>query len=67
MTPVKSNSLAAIGHDAATNTLKVQFANGGTYHFKDVPASEHAKLMAAKSIGSHFQANIRTKYKGTRA
>lgn len=60
--PVKSSSISAIGHDASG--LHVRFANGGTYHYPDVSAAEFAKLKGAESIGKHFQAHIRSKFKG---
>lgn len=66
MVPVKSSSIAAIGHDAATNTLSVKFSSGETYHYPGVSASDHARLMAAPSIGSHFQQHVRPKFKGTK-
>lgn len=64
MTPVKSSSLAAVGHDPVTNTLKVKFNSGETYHFAGVSSDQHAKLMSAPSIGSHFQKNIRGAFVG---
>lgn len=64
MTPVDSSSIAAVGHDPATSTLKVQFKSGDTYHYKGVSADAHASLLKAKSIGSHFQTHVRPKYKG---
>jgi hypothetical protein len=66
MTPVKSASIAAAGHDPATQTLTVQFKSGETYHYAGVSADQHSKLMAADSVGSHFQSNIRQKFKGKR-
>lgn len=66
MTPVKSSSVAAIGHDPATKTLTVQFNNGGKYAFAGVSAGDHATLMKAKSIGTHFQQSIRNRFKSTK-
>lgn len=67
MKPVKSSSLAAIGHDPATNTLSVKFKSGETYTYADVSADHHAKLMSAESIGSHFQKNIRGAFNGVKS
>ena len=67
MTPVESSSLAAVDHDAASGTLKVQFKSGETYHYAGVPASDHAALMASDSKGAHFQKNIRGKFKASKA
>lgn len=67
MQEVNSSTISHIGHDQATNTLTISFKNGGTYTYEGVPAEEHAKLMSAPSIGKHFMANIRSKYKGVKA
>lgn len=66
MTPVKSDSIAAIGHDAATRTLKVQFNNGSTYHYAGVSADQHAALMLSDSKGAHLNAKIRPNFKSTK-
>lgn len=63
MTPVKSSSLEAIGHDRHTNILSVKFIGGKTYHYAGVTADDHDKLMSAPSIGSHFQRKIRGAFK----
>lgn len=66
MTPVKSESLAAVAHDPATKTLTVMFKNGGKYAYAGVSAADHATLMKAKSIGTHFQQAIRSRFKSTK-
>jgi KTSC domain len=75
MTPVKSSNIHAIGYDEGARRLSVQFkrgAEGGdTYHYHDVPPDAHAALMAAQpptdSHGKHFAANIKGKFKHTKA
>ena len=66
MTPVKSDSLAAVHHDPATKTLTVMFNNDGKYAYSGVSAGDHAALMRAGSIGTHFQQNIRSRFKATK-
>lgn len=66
MTPVKSESIAAIAHDPVTKVLTVQFKNGGVYRYDGVSSDHHAELMRADSIGSHFQKNIRSAFKATK-
>ncbi len=63
MTPVKSDSIAAMKHDPVTRTLTVEFKNGGRYAFANVSAHQHATLMGAKSIGTHFHNHIRPHFK----
>jgi hypothetical protein len=63
MEPVNSSAIKAVAHDPATDQLRVQFPSGKTHVYYGVPAEEHAKLMGADSIGSHFSRNIRGVYK----
>lgn len=63
--PVQSSSLAAVGHDPATNTLAVRFTNGSVYHYADVPAAEAEALLASPSVGAYFAKKIRPAYRGT--
>jgi hypothetical protein len=66
MRPVTSSNIAAVGYDAATSTLAVQFSNDTAYTFAGVPAETHQDLMAAKSIGAFFSAHIRGSFAGTK-
>jgi hypothetical protein len=59
MTPVKSDSIAAVKHDPSTRTLTVQFKNGGVYRYAGVSADQHKALMQSDSIGAHFHSKIR--------
>jgi hypothetical protein len=61
--PVNSSSLAAVGYETDTQTLTVEFHNGGTYEFFDVPESAYQELMAAGSHGEYFARNIRGRYR----
>ncbi|EJN06452.1 KTSC domain-containing protein [Herbaspirillum sp. YR522] len=56
---VESSQIAAIGHDAATNTLAVQFPSktdrpGSVYHYANFTAADYAAFQAAESKGKHF-------------
>lgn len=63
MKPVKSGSIAAVGHDPKTGILSVQFHSGQTYHYEGVSAADAAKLHGAESVGRHFMQNIRGSFK----
>lgn len=65
--PVTSSNIAEIGHDPATNTLEVQFKNGGVYHYFDVPAEKYEALRGADSIGQHLNAHIKPHHTFRRA
>lgn len=62
MSAVKSSLLSAMGHDGST--LAVKFPNGKVYHYPGVTAKQFEELKAAKSVGSHFNAHIKSKIKG---
>jgi hypothetical protein len=64
MTPVESSNIVAVGYDAPTQELQVQFKNGLTYSYRGVPPSEYQSLIGAHSVGSYFMANIRPHYTG---
>lgn len=55
---VKSSNVGAIGYDAATKTLAVQFISGATYHYAGVSPELHAELGKAKSVGAFVASRI---------
>jgi len=67
--PVKSTNIAALGYDADTNTLDVQFRDKEgeprpeTYRFRSVPRDVGEPLMAMdEGIGSAFARTVRGKF-----
>lgn len=56
---VTSSNIRAVGYDAGTKTLEVEFSNGGIYRYADVPGEAWHGLVKADSIGRHFAAHIR--------
>lgn len=65
-TPVSSSNIRSIGYDPATQTLEVEFLNGGIYHYHGVPPAEYQALMAAASHGTYLNAHIKGRYPYTR-
>tara|TARA_Y100000034_G_C6852753_1_gene387052 strand:+ start:987 stop:1220 length:234 start_codon:yes stop_codon:yes gene_type:complete len=59
MLPVDSSMIEAIGYDAETSTLLVDFVKGGTYSYADVPESVYADLISAESVGKAFHATVK--------
>ncbi len=51
--------LASVGYDKAKHILEVQFNHGRIYQYFDVPASVFKELMAAESLGSYYNSEIR--------
>ena len=64
--PVTSSNLAAIGYDADTYTLTIEFRSGGTYEYLDVPEDVYLGLKHASSHGQYFQSEIRGRYRYVR-
>ncbi len=61
--PVDSSNLASVGYDATSQTLEIEFQNGRIYQYFAVPQREYNGLMAADSLGSYFNSNIRDTYR----
>lgn len=64
--PVESSNIKAIGHDPATNVLRVQFRSGATHDYHGVTREQHQALIGADSIGGHFHRHIRQQHPNTR-
>jgi hypothetical protein len=66
LTPVQSSQIHAIGYDAASSTLRVQFKSaagaGSVYDYPGVPAETHANFLKAESVGKFFGANVKGKF-----
>lgn len=62
-TRVLSQLLKAIGYDANSRTLEVQFRNGGKFQFFSVPAFVYNQLLQAESKGSYFENRVRPHFK----
>jgi len=61
--PCESSLIHAHGHDAATNTLELQFkskgAGGKRYQYANVTPEMYAELCGAESIGKFFGGRIK--------
>lgn len=65
LTSCDSSQIHAHGHDAATNTLALQFKGkggpGSVYHYANFTEADYAAFLTAKSKGLHFGANIKSR------
>lgn len=61
--PVTSSNVESIGYDEDSSTLEVEFKNGTTYQYFDVPANIFAGLRDASSVGGYLAANIKGTYR----
>ena len=59
LTPVTSSNLKAIGYDAATKKLQVEFHNDTLYEYSGVPSSIADGLFEASSHGQYFDRYIK--------
>ncbi len=59
---VASSNLASIGYDAENQVLEVEFKNGSIYQYEGVPEFAYSDMMTADSLGSYFNANIKSQY-----
>jgi lysyl-tRNA synthetase class 2 len=62
MNPCESGQIKAHGYDAATSTLAVEFKHGGIYLYHGVPASVHASMSKAESVGKFLHAHVKGTY-----
>lgn len=61
--PVDSSNIASIGYDEDTNTLEIEFHNGGVYQYFDVPFHVYDGLMEAASKGQYLAQQIKGHYR----
>ena len=69
---VKSSLLAAVGYDAASKTLMLEFKSkkpgepGKVYKYADVSPETYKKFITAPSLGSHFLKEIKNAHACTK-
>ena len=64
--PVSSSNIASVGYDATSQLLEVEFKNGATYQYFDVPRWAYDEMLSAGSVGKYFNANIRDSFRSGR-
>jgi len=60
---VTSSNIASIGYDKTSETLEIEFLNGGVYQYFDVPEREYDGIMSAASHGQYLAQNIKGNYR----
>lgn len=60
---VTSSNIGAIGYDVDSQTLEIEFLNGGVYQYFDVPKHVYDDLMGASSHGQYLAQNIKGHYR----
>lgn len=61
MIPVVSSNLVAVGYEADTRELYIQFKNG-LYVYTNVPQAVYNSLMSASSHGKYFHQFVKDAY-----
>ena len=56
---VSSSNISSIGYDQGSETLEIEFHNGGVYQYFDVPRGVYDELMSADSHGRYLASNIK--------
>jgi hypothetical protein len=64
--PVQSTAIAAVGYSKRRHVLEIEFVNGATYRYLDVPLSVYRGLMSAESKARFYDLNIKRKYRSVR-
>jgi len=64
--PVSSSNVATVGYDSETQTLEIEFNNGGVYQYFDVSQDIYEALISADSVGKFLNANIKGYYRYAR-
>jgi lysyl-tRNA synthetase class 2 len=57
-----SSVIQSVDYDEDKKVLRVQFNQGGIYHYNDVPKAVYKEMKESGSVGQYFNAHIRDKY-----
>ncbi|MGH3385839.1 MAG: KTSC domain-containing protein [Nocardioidaceae bacterium] len=58
-----SSSIASVGYDRESQTLEVEFTNGGVYRYLEVSEFVHAALIRSPSPGTYLNTQIKPHYR----
>jgi len=61
--PVTSSNVASVGYDENSATLEIEFKNGATYQYFDVPENVFTELRDTDSVGGYLAARIKGTYR----
>jgi hypothetical protein len=62
MVPVDSSNVLAIGYDASSQELHVEYLGGRTYVYSGVPDETHQEFVDADSKGAYMNREIKPNY-----
>jgi hypothetical protein len=59
---VSSSNIVSVGYDAASETLEIEFQNGGVYQYYNVGQSTFDEFMATPSKGQFLAYQIKNAF-----
>ena len=59
---VISSNIKSVGYDQISNILEIEFDNGRTYQYFDVPNQIYLSLIEASSKGKYFHSIIKSRF-----
>ena len=59
---VESRSVSEIGYEPATFELEIEFRNGRSYRYQQVPMAAYRLLLQAPSIGEFVNKQIKPRF-----
>lgn len=59
---ITSSNISSVGYDSSSMTLEIEFHDGATYQYSNVPQHVCDGIIADESPGRYFHKNIRDKY-----
>ena len=62
-----SSCISSINYDPDTEDMMIQFVNGGTYQYADVPESVDDRFESSSSFGKFFNRYIKPNYNYNKA
>jgi KTSC domain-containing protein len=62
---IESSSVSTVSYDAATFELEIEFRNGRTYRYEQVPIAAYRLLLQAPSIGEFVNKQIKPRFEAT--
>lgn len=63
MVAVLSKAFKDVSYDPKDRVLTIIFNDGGVFLYQDLPKAVYEELLAAKSMGSYFNREIRPNYR----
>jgi hypothetical protein len=69
MMAVSSSTIARVGYDAASQTLRIEFHSGSAYEYFDVPEQVFANLInppEGTSTGKYFSSDVKGQFRYSR-